>query len=131
MSFNSYTIPRFYIPEDPTVNWPKDQIAIKEYFKKYEKGINKTDFRNATSELCGLPSFCYNQLFNKILMSTKHKQPETIDDNTIITVDDMLKYWQKEMLPYKPEERYFRLVFYLYIYIFYYYYYCNVVMFIK
>lgn len=111
MSFNSYSIPRFYIPDDPTVNWIQDEKNIKEHFKKYEKGIKKIDFKNTTSELCGLPSFCYSELFNKILKITKNKQPETIDDNTKITLDDMLKFWQKEMLPYKPEERYFRLVF--------------------
>jgi hypothetical protein len=61
-------IPRFYFPEGK----PKDQDQIKSTEETIDKifsdkiELKKEDFEQITTEVCGLPKFLKNMLFDRI-----------------------------------------------------------------
>ena len=66
-------------------------------------------FVRITKEICHFPSFFNAPLYQRIvhLWNTDHPQQEKL---TAVTLSALEWYWKKEMEPFDPPERFFRLV---------------------
>ncbi len=71
--------------------------------------IDPKFFVRITKEICHFPSFFNGPLYQRILQlwNTDHPQQPNL---TAITLSTIEWYWKKEMEPYDPSERFFRLV---------------------
>eukprot|EP00531_Pseudo-nitzschia_arenysensis_P018125 CAMPEP_0116125158 /NCGR_PEP_ID=MMETSP0329-20121206/5660_1 /TAXON_ID=697910 /ORGANISM="Pseudo-nitzschia arenysensis, Strain B593" /LENGTH=571 /DNA_ID=CAMNT_0003619177 /DNA_START=238 /DNA_END=1953 /DNA_ORIENTATION=- len=71
--------------------------------------IDPKFFVRITKEICHFPSFFNGPLYQRILhlWNTDHPQQPIL---TAVTLSTIEWYWKKEMEPYDPSERFFRLI---------------------
>ena len=66
-------------------------------------------FVRITKEICHFPSFFNGPLYQRIIQLWNIDHPQE-PDLTAVSVSTLEWYWKKEMEPYDPPERFFRLV---------------------
>lgn len=66
-------------------------------------------FVRITKEICHFPSFFNGPLYQRIIQLWNDDHPQQ-ENRTVVNLSTLEWYWKKEMEPFDPPERFFRLV---------------------
>jgi serine/threonine-protein phosphatase 2A regulatory subunit B'' len=67
-------------------------------------------FVRITKEVCHFPSFFNGPLYQRIVDLWNKERPDESDQTDAVSFQSLEWFWKKEMEPFDPPERFFRLV---------------------